>query len=157
MLQKCQKQCGSLTKKRKTYSEEEINTMISQQVQAALKARESDPKQTDESDAESVNMEKFNHDPTSDSELECHEVLGKDIEKTCKDNKSVKLESYKNFKMLDAILNRCLASPTCTELEKTTIPVLYAWIHTYKDQSQMQKQLRCFLIAVPVQHLYKVC
>ncbi len=65
-----QKQGGSLEKKHKTYSEKEINTMISEKVEAAMKARETNPKETDEGDAEGMNMEEFNCDPTLDTENE---------------------------------------------------------------------------------------
>ncbi len=64
-----QKQGGSPKKKLKTYSKEEINKMISEKVEAAMKARK-----TDKGDAESMNMEEFNYDPTSESEHEWHEV-----------------------------------------------------------------------------------
>ncbi len=62
---------GENPKKRcKTYSKEEINTVISEKVEAALKASKNDPKKTDEGDTESVNMEKFNYDPASELESE---------------------------------------------------------------------------------------
>jgi len=65
-----QKQGGSPKKKRKTYSEEEINTMISEKVEEAIKAQKTDPIVEDEDDTESVNMEEFNYDPASDVENE---------------------------------------------------------------------------------------
>ncbi len=42
--------------------------MISEKVEAAIKANKTDPNKIDEGDAESVNMEEFNYDPTSDVE-----------------------------------------------------------------------------------------
>ena len=65
-----QKQGGSPKKKCKTYSKEEINTMFSEKVEATMKASKTNPKETDEGDAESVNMEEFNYDPASDVENE---------------------------------------------------------------------------------------
>ncbi len=53
----------AVQKKGKTYSEEEINTMILQKVEGAMKARNVDPKHTDKDDAETMNMEEFNYDP----------------------------------------------------------------------------------------------
>ncbi len=65
-----QKRESSQKKQHKMYNEEVINTMISENVEAMLKANKNDPKQTDDSDTESVNMEEFNNDPASDSEHE---------------------------------------------------------------------------------------
>ncbi len=48
----------------KTYSEEEFNMMISKKVKVALKVNEKNPKK--DNDVESINMEEFNYDPTSD-------------------------------------------------------------------------------------------
>ncbi len=52
---------------------------------------------TDKSDAESVNIEKFNYDPASDSKNEWHEVRGEEIAKTYQNSKSVISESYRIF------------------------------------------------------------
>ncbi len=63
-----QKQGGSPKKKCKTYNEEEINTMISEKVEAAMKTNKMNCNKIDEGDAESMNMEEFNYDPASDIE-----------------------------------------------------------------------------------------
>ncbi len=44
--------------------------MISEKVEATMKESKTDPKETDEGHAESVNMEEFNCDSTSDVENE---------------------------------------------------------------------------------------
>ena len=63
------KKAGS-TKKKKTYSDEEINTLVSEKVKAAMKIRDVKPNKDDSADEASVNMEEFNYDPASDSEQE---------------------------------------------------------------------------------------
>ncbi len=83
-------------------------------------------------------MEEFNYDPTLDLENKWHLVEGKDTKCTCNDNKSVTFESYKKCKMLDAILNRCLASST-HKLKKPIKPLVYAWKCTCKGKKPNAK------------------
>ncbi len=65
-----QKQGGSPKKKPKTSSKEEINTMILEKVEVAMKARKTDPKETDKDEAENVKIQEFNYDPATESENE---------------------------------------------------------------------------------------
>ncbi len=53
------KQGGTPKIRRKTYTEEEINAMISEKVEVSIKASNKSPYKTDEGDAESVNMVEF--------------------------------------------------------------------------------------------------
>ncbi len=107
-----QKQGGSLKKKCKTYSEEEINTMIFEKVEVAMKASDTDTKQIDKGDTESINMEEFICDPASESEHELYEVWGKEMIENCNDNTKDTIELSKDCILLDATFNRCFASST---------------------------------------------
>ncbi len=68
-----------------------------------------------------------------------------DTIENCNGNKTDTLELYKTCKLLDALLNRCLASSTHKQTEKPSVPVLYAWIHTHKGPKPNAKTIKLLL------------
>ncbi len=110
-----------------------------------MKAINTDPKQTDEDNTESMNMEEFNYDPASDLEHTWNEMRGDSTLDICNDNTKNIVELYKNCESLDAILNRRFASSTREKSKKPALLVLYTLIHMHEWPKSNAKAIKILL------------
>ncbi len=72
-------------------------------------------------------------------------MWGEDTIENCNVNRTDIVQSYKDCKLLDAMLNRHLASSIRKQTQKPVVPVLYARIHTCKGLKPYAKTIKVLL------------